>query len=183
MNAQTKTKVNGNPEAHAKAADRANAKRAERKARMAQEERDQARADENVKHREQARAERAKAEAEAEAKKNEAGTIKAEDKAELIDLVNQPRTKAEIKGWLLFKGYTAKVAMAILTEYMSKAEKSERAKSLRDHLWAHCSTSIMTDEDFDSLMSTGTPNEVKHRTVFNNERMMFNKIHQSYKNN
>ena len=169
MNAQTKTKVNGNPEAHAEAAAKANAKREERKARMAQEER------------EQARAERAKAEA--EAKKNEAGTIKAEDKAELIDLINQPRTKAEIKGWLLFKGYTAKVAMAILAEYMPKAEKSERAKSLRDHMWAHCSTSIMTDEDFDSLMSTGTPNEVKHRTVFNNERMMFNKIHLSYKYN
>jgi hypothetical protein len=171
MNTQTKTKVNGNPEAHAEAADKANAKRAERKSRMAQDER------------EQARAERAEVEAEAEAKKNEAGTIKDEDKAELIDLVNQPRTKAEIKGWLLFKGYTAKVAMAILAEYMPKAEKSERAKSLRDHLWAHCSTSIMTDEDFDSLMSTGTPNEVKHRTVFNNERMMFNKIHLSYKYN
>jgi hypothetical protein len=183
MNTQTKTKVNGNPEAHAEAANKANAKRAERKARMAQEEREQARADENVKRREQARAERAKAEAEAEAKKNEAGTIKAEDKAELIDLVNQPRTKAEIKGWLLFKGYAAKVAMAILAEYMPKAEKSERAKSLRDHLWAHCSTAIMTDEVFDLLMSTGTPNEVKHRTVFNNERMMFNKIHLSYKYN
>ena len=178
MNTQTKTKVNGNPEAHADAAARANAKRAERKSRMAQDEREQARADENVKHREQARAERAEAEAEAEA-----GTIKIEDKAELIDLVNQPRTKAEIKGWLLFKGYTAKVAMAILAEYMPKAEKSERAKSLRDHLWAHCSTSIMTDADFDSLMLTGTPNEVKHRTVFNNERMMFNKIHLSYKYN
>ena len=180
MNTNTKTKVNGNPEAHAEAADKANAKRAERKARMAQEEREQDKADENVKRREQARAERAKAEAEAEAKKNEASTIKAEDKAELIDLVNQPRTKAEIKGWLLFKGYTAKVAMAILEEYMPKAEKAERAKSLRDKLWAHCSTAIMSDEIFDILMMSGTPNEVKHRTVFNNERMMFNKIHLSY---
>ena len=176
MNAQNKTKVNGNPEAHAEAAAKANAKRAERKARMAQEEREQARADENVKRREQARAERAKAEAEAEA-----NTIKVEDKAELIDLINQPRTKAEIKGWLLFKGYTAKVAMSILAEYMPKAEKSERAKSLRDNLWAYCSTRIMSDEDFNSLMSTGTPNEVKHRKTFDNERLMFNKIHNSYK--
>ena len=182
MNAQTKTKVNGNPEAHAEAATKANAKRTERKERMVKEEREQARADENVKRREQARAERAKYEAEDEAKKNEASTIKAEDKAELIDLVNQPRTKAEIKGWLLFKGYTAKVAMAILAEYMPKAEKAERTKSLRDKLWAYCSTSVMTDEDFDLLMSAGTPNEVKHRTVFNNERLMFNKIHLSYNN-
>lgn len=180
MNAQTRTKVDGNPEAHAEAAAKANAKRAEHKARMAKEEREQARADENVKQREKARAERAQAEAEAEAKKNEAGTIKAEDKAELLNLINS-RTRAEIKGWLLFKGYTAKVAVAILEEYMPKAEKSERAKSLRDHLWAHCSTSIMTDEDFDSLMSTGTPNEVKHRKTFDNERLMFNKIHNSYK--
>ena len=150
---------------------------------MAQEEREQARADENVKRREQARAERAKAEAEAEAeekaKKNEAG-IKAEDKAELLNLVKS-RTRAEIKGWLLFKGYTAKLAVAILEEYMPKVEKSERAKSLRDHLWAYCSTRIMSDEDFNSLMSTGTPNEVKHRKTFDNERLMFNKIHLSYK--
>ena len=183
MNAQTRTKVDGNPEAHAEAAARANAKRTERKARMAQEEREQARADENVKRREQARAERAKAEAEAEAeekaKKNEAG-IKAEDKAELLNLVKS-RTRAEIKGWLLFKGYTAKLAVAILEEYMPKVEKSERAKSLRDHLWAYCSTRIMSDEDFNSLMSTGTPNEVKHRKTFDNERLMFNKIHLSYK--
>ena len=183
MNAQTRTKVDGNPEAHAEAAAKANAKRADRKARMAQEEREQARADENVKRREQARAERAKAEAEAEAeekaKKNEAG-IKAEDKAELLNLVKS-RTRAEIKGWLLFKGYTAKLAVAILEEYMPKVEKSERAKSLRDHLWAYCSTRIMSDEDFNSLMSTGTPNEVKHRKTFDNERLMFNKIHNSYK--
>ena len=182
MNAQTRTKVDGNPEAHAEAAAKANAKRADRKARMAQEEREQARADENVKRREKARAERAQAEAEraqAEAKKNEAG-IKAEDKAELLNLVKS-RTRAEIKGWLLFKGYTAKLAVAILEEYMPKAEKSERAKSLRDHLWAYCSTRIMSDEDFNSLMSTGTPNEVKHRKTFDNERLMFNKIHLSYK--
>ena len=181
MNA-TRTKVDGNPEAHAEAAAKANAKRAERKARMAQEEREQARADENVKRREKARAERAQAEAEraqAEAKKNEAG-IKAEDKAELLNLVKS-RTRAEIKGWLLFKGYTSKLAIAILEEYMPKAEKSERAKSLRDHLWAHCSTRIMNDEDFNSLMETGTPNEVKHRKTFDNERLMFNKIHNSYK--
>ena len=149
---------------------------------MAQEEREQARADENVKRREKARAERAQAEAEraqAEAKKNEAG-IKAEDKAELLNLVKS-RTRAEIKGWLLFKGYTSKLAIAILEEYMPKAEKSERAKSLRDHLWAHCSTRIMNDEDFNSLMETGTPNEVKHRKTFDNERLMFNKIHLSYK--
>ena len=174
MNA-TRTKVDGNPEAHAEAAAKANAKRAERKARMAQEEREQARADENVKRREKARAERAQA----EAKKNEAG-IKAEDKAELLNLVKS-RTRAEIKGWLLFKGYTSKLAIAILEEYMPKAEKSERAKSLRDHLWAHCSTRIMNDEDFNSLMETGTPNEVKHRKTFDNERLMFNKIHNSYK--
>lgn len=180
MNAQTKTKVNGNPEAHAEAAAKANAKREERKARMAQEEREQARADENVKRREQARAERAQAEAEAEAKKNEAGTIKAGDKDELLNLVKS-RTRAEIKGWLLFKGYTAKMAIAILEEYMPKADKAERTKSLRDKMWAYCSTRIMSDEDFNSLMSTGTENEIKHRKTFDNERLMFNKIHNSYK--
>lgn len=179
MNA-TKTKVNGNPEAHAEAAAKANAKRAERKANLEAERV----AEENVKRREKARAERAEAEAKAERASAEAESdnlVKAEDKAELINLVNQPRTKAEIKGWLLFKGYTAKVAMAILEEYMPKAEKSERTKSLRDKLWAHCSTAIMSDDIFNILMMSGTENEIKHRKTFDNERLMFNKIHNSYK--
>lgn len=172
MNAQTKTKVNGNPEAHAEAAAKANAKRAERKANLEAERV----AEENVKRRDKARAE---AEAEAEAESD--SLVKAEDKAELMSLINQPRTKAEIKGWLLFKGYTAKVAMAILEEYMPKAEKAERTKSLRDKLWAHCSTAIMSDDIFNILMMSGTENEIKHRKTFDNERLMFNKIHSSYR--
>ncbi len=177
MNAN-KTKVNGNPEAHAEAAAKANAKCAERKANLETE----ARAEENVKRRDRARAERAEAEAErASAEAESDNLVKAEDKAELIGLINQPRTKAEIKGWLLFKGYTAKVAMAILEEYMPKAEKAERTKSLRDKLWAHCSTAIMSDDIFNILMMSGTENEIKHRKTFNNERLMFNKIHSSYR--
>ena len=162
---QQRTKVNGDASAHAAAAAQANAKRAERK-------REQAKAHTEYEHNYNEPEHKPEHE-----HKFWHNTINVEDIDVLLDLINQPRPKAEIKGWLLFKGYTAKVAIAILAEYMPQTKKSERVQSLRDKLWAHCSTTIMSDDDFNSLMSTGTPNEVKHRTVFNNERMMFNKIH------
>lgn len=97
-------------------------------------------------------------------------------------LVEKGEKLSVIKGFLAYKGLNPKeITKAVLVLIPAKVI-APRGDTIRGVLWSMLAERIVDEKEFDSLFDNDwvTNNMSKHKSIFNAERLLCNKIHAKY---